>query len=272
MISKFAPLTDYHSHTTRCQHAIGTMEAYIERARALGLSEFGFSEHSPWMVQPRGFHAAMTREEMPGYVKEVLDLRERYETRDFKVRLGIEMDFVPSRFAEARTAAEAYPWDYLIGSVHHLGFWCLPDPGGRPYFDLVQMEDLCDLYFEQVAYLCRERFCDVLAHIDVVKKMGHRLPDGLLPWIEPLIPALREAEITVEINTSGFDHAAGEPYPGYDVIEALHAGGVGLMLCSDAHAPEHVGRHFAPVLEELRRRGVNKLVRYVLRQRIEYGI
>ena len=33
-------LMDLHSHTVRCRHATGTMEAYVERAVAIGLRGF----------------------------------------------------------------------------------------------------------------------------------------------------------------------------------------------------------------------------------------
>ena len=43
-------LVDFHSHTTRCCHASGSMEAYVEQALAKGIQEFGFSDHSHWML------------------------------------------------------------------------------------------------------------------------------------------------------------------------------------------------------------------------------
>src|SRR5690349_19225907 len=131
-------LTDYHSHTTRCLHAVGTMEEYVERALDLGMEEFGFSDHSPWMVEHPGRKAAMEPEELPEYVADVLRMREQYERggeRPFRVRLGLEMDFVLARLGAAAEATRKYPWDYLIGSVHHLGFWGLPDPGQCEWYD-----------------------------------------------------------------------------------------------------------------------------------------
>ena len=47
-------LTDYHTHTYRCGHAIGTMNQYIEAAIAKGIEEIGLSDHlylyyEPWL-------------------------------------------------------------------------------------------------------------------------------------------------------------------------------------------------------------------------------
>ena len=38
---------DYHLHTPLCKHASGEPPDYARRALALGLTEIGFSDHSP---------------------------------------------------------------------------------------------------------------------------------------------------------------------------------------------------------------------------------
>jgi histidinol-phosphatase (PHP family) len=268
-------LFDYHAHTPRCNHADGPMEAYVERALALGMDEFGFSEHSPWMVQDPGRRSCLTWEEVEPYTEDVRRLQERYDRtggggeRPFKLRLGLEADYVPSRVGVARETFERYPWDYVIGSVHHVGFWCIPKSSHAHKFDRHRVEDVYELYFEVMRQMVRERFCDVIAHLDLPKKHGRRPDGGILRYVEPLIPEIKAAGMAVEINTSGLDCDAGDVYPGWDSIEALHAAGVPLLVNSDSHKPEHVGRHFGPTLERLRTMGVKTLVRFEERQPIE---
>ena len=38
---------DYHMHTPLCHHAVGEPIDYAEEATKKGISEIGFSEHSP---------------------------------------------------------------------------------------------------------------------------------------------------------------------------------------------------------------------------------
>ena len=38
---------NYHAHTTRCSHATGTEESYIEKAIEGGIRYMGFSDHMP---------------------------------------------------------------------------------------------------------------------------------------------------------------------------------------------------------------------------------
>ena len=40
--------TNYHTHTTRCMHAVGDDEDYVRSAIKGGFQELGFSDHGPW--------------------------------------------------------------------------------------------------------------------------------------------------------------------------------------------------------------------------------
>ena len=39
---------NYHSHTKRCEHAIGEDEEYVKAAIANGFQVMGFSDHAPY--------------------------------------------------------------------------------------------------------------------------------------------------------------------------------------------------------------------------------
>ena len=39
--------TNYHTHTTRCMHAVGDDEDYVRSAIKGGFQELGFSDHGP---------------------------------------------------------------------------------------------------------------------------------------------------------------------------------------------------------------------------------
>ena len=39
---------NYHTHTARCMHAVGTDEEFILAAIEAGYTVIGFSDHSPW--------------------------------------------------------------------------------------------------------------------------------------------------------------------------------------------------------------------------------
>ena len=47
-------LANYHTHTTRCNHAMGTEREYIETAISEGFEILGFSDHTP-QPYPAGY-------------------------------------------------------------------------------------------------------------------------------------------------------------------------------------------------------------------------
>lgn len=258
-------LIDYHSHTPLCGHAEGPVEAYVERAIELGFEEFGISDHCPWIQQNPGEWIGMNWDELDAYVESIRALQARYNRdgdRPFRVRMGMEIDYLPRRMDLAHAVIERYEWDYLLGVVHHVGLMSIATDRNLDLFGKYRVEDICECYFDLVGRMVSERFGDIIAHLDLPKKFGNRPEGGLLPYVEPLIPAILESGMAVEINTSGHDHDVGEAYPSWDIIEALAAANVPLVLGSDAHAPHHVGRHFAKTLEGLRERGVKQLVRF----------
>ena len=61
----------------------------------------------------------MAKADFAGYVQEVLDLKREYEGK-IKVLLGIESDYFPNHAQVYQQALTAYPFDYIIGSIHHV--------------------------------------------------------------------------------------------------------------------------------------------------------
>jgi len=248
------------------------MEEYVKHAIGKGICEFGFSDHSHWMLHDKSQRYAMLANELEDYIADVHRLQEQYNhdgTHPFNIRLGMEMDFIPSRLDVANEVRQRYEWDYLIGSIHNIGFEKLHEP---EMYDSWYIEDVCEIYFNVVRMMIRERFCDIVGHLDLPKKMGQQPAGGMLRYIEPLIPDLLANHMAVEINTSGLDYPAQEFMPGWDTVEALASHGVPLTLGSDSHAPNQVGRYFEKALEGLRKAGVKELVRFERRQMIAVPI
>ena len=54
---------NYHTHTTRCMHAIGQDEEYVQAAIKAGIKKLGFSDHTPWHYDS-SFKATMRMEDV----------------------------------------------------------------------------------------------------------------------------------------------------------------------------------------------------------------
>lgn len=252
---------DYHVHTERCGHARGAAWEYVTAAREKGLEGIGISDHLPLLHTTTPDPVlAMSRDELPEYVDEVIELKERYPGY---VLLGIEADFNPDIAGETADLLAAYPFDYAIGSIHYLEGWGFDDPRYADEFDSRDVNAVYREYLELVGRAADSGLFDVMGHLDLVKKFGHRATNDLAPEWERLAQRLADAGVAVEINTAGLRKPVGEMYPAAEVLELLAGAGVPLVFGSDAHSPEDVGRDFPNALELARRCGYREYVTFL---------
>ncbi len=110
---------NYHTHTTRCQHAQGTDEQYILSAIKAGFDILGFADHTPWPYKS-GFVSdiRMGVNELPGYAASISGLREKYRG-EINVFLGLECEYFPRYMGWLKEAKAAYGLDYIIFGAHY---------------------------------------------------------------------------------------------------------------------------------------------------------
>ena len=124
--SKFAMPPDYHMHTPLCRHATGEPAEYAAQALAVGLSEIGFSDHSP-MRQDDFDNWRMRLDQLDDYVEKVR--RAQKDHPALQIRLALEVDWLPGHEAWIRDLAARHSWDYFIGSVHYVSdAWAVDNP------------------------------------------------------------------------------------------------------------------------------------------------
>jgi histidinol-phosphatase (PHP family) len=235
--------TDYHVHTARCGHAGGTMREYVEAALSRGLSEIAFTDHLPLYFLPGDDPdpaLAMTREELPGYVEEVLALKEEYRGR-IDVLLGVEADYAEGHEAALRELLAAHDWDVVLGSVHWVAGGWIDAPGGASRHEKEGTVFLWWEYWRLVTKACATGLFDVLTHLDLPKKFGNRMPESLAASEERAVEAARAAGVAVEVSSAGLRKAVSEEYPAPPLLSKLVAAGVPVVFSSDAHAPAEVG-------------------------------
>ena len=72
--------TNYHTHTERCNHAVGKDEDFVISAIKAHYDEIGFSDHSPWKYEsdfvPR---IRMRLEEFEDYYQSITNLKKKYK-------------------------------------------------------------------------------------------------------------------------------------------------------------------------------------------------
>lgn len=258
-----AQLCDYHLHTPLCHHATGWPVDLARQAVALGLTEIGFSDHSPMPEQFDDWRMAL--DDLPRYLEAVEEARAACP--QLTIRLGLEVDYLPGQEGWIAQLAAMAPWDYFIGSVHYLTpGWDVDNPRWIGRFRERPVAEIWGLYTAAYQQCIRSGLFDFVAHPDLVKKFGFRPEGELSRFYEPIVTALAETGTPFEINTAGLRKDCRELYPAAEFLQLAQAAGVSLLINSDAHSPEEVGAGFSEAVSAATAAGYTETLRFAARK------
>ena len=259
---------DYHIHTPLCNHATSTPMQITERALELDISEIGFAEHSPWMIQGKS-KMAPSFEELEWYFGDIKELQKRYNGKSpLTIRLGMEMDYHPSTLSYVEQYSRMPFIDFVIGSIHYMGFWTYDIFDQARLFNTLGVRKAYEEYFARIIDLVRTGLFDVVGHIDIIKLEGVRPEGGYRDLKEKVADVLADSGMVVEFNTSGYDRPVGEPFPDVEFLRILKERNVPVTLSSDCHTAEQMGRYFDRALDILRSVGYTELITFDKRRKI----
>jgi histidinol-phosphatase (PHP family) len=255
---------DYHMHTPLCRHATGEPAEYARQAVAIGLTEIGFSDHSP-MRQDDFDNWRMNQDQLDEYVEKV-----RKAQRDFPqvaIRLALEVDFLPGHEDWIRELAARHPWDYFIGSVHYVSdAWAIDDPQKLSEWNSRDSFEVWSAYFERLTMAAQSKLFEIMGHADLPKKFGHRPNRDCVPLYEKFLAAAKKSGCAIELNTAGLRKDCREIYPSRRILELALQKGVPITFGSDAHAPGEVGMNFAGAVQLARFVGYRKSCQFARRK------
>ncbi|MBP1994168.1 histidinol-phosphatase HisJ [Paenibacillus eucommiae] len=262
-------LIDYHTHHVRCGHASGELEEYVRRGIELGLAQLGLSDHMPLLhVDPATYlpGMAMSKEELPRYVEECILLKEKYKEQ-IDIRIGLEGDYIEGYETEIESIIQAYPWDYVIGSVHFLGEWDISDHRQLAGWERRDIYEVYEQYYDAVSKAARTGFYDFIGHIDVIKRFGYK-PDRD-PWKleKAALDTVKEQGLAIELNASGLRMPCEEMFPSRRLLEYCYAQGIPLTIGSDCHQPERLAQYLDLAAEQLKEIGFNEIATFSARKR-----
>jgi histidinol-phosphatase (PHP family) len=248
---------DFHTHHDRCGHARGSIRDYIEAAKDKGLDIIGISDHSPYFAseeeQPYP-QITMAKSAFPEYVAEVLQLKNEYKGK-IEVLLGVESDFFPEQLDIYRSNYEKYPFDYIIGSVHHVDEISIFNKQrweGLSHQEKVRTKET---YYKLIEDSARSGLFQILGHIDAMKGFYPSFSSIQTAAIDQTLKVISEYDIAIEVNTSGKTKDCGGWYPSEDILERARHYGVNITFGSDAHDPERIGDDFELVKQQLKEIG-----------------
>lgn len=225
---------NYHCHTTRCKHAEGTDEAYVQAALEAGFAGCGMADHAPWPFAS-GYvsRIRMGVDELPGYIASCQALKQQYAGR-IAVHTGLECEYFP-RYIDHIHRMQDMGIEYLI-----LGQHFADSEEDTPAATVNSKTDDGALrYAESAANAIRTGLFAYVAHPDLYMK--YRTDADFTPACERaadmICQAALEAKLPIEYNLLGQYEGVGYPSGAFWRYAAKWHTPV--ILGVDAHEPAH---------------------------------
>ena len=246
-------IANYHTHTHRCNHAIGREEDYVKEALKAGLKILGWADHAPYIF-PNGHysHFRMRPIQFPGYVQTIEELREKYRGQ-IEMPMGLEMEYYPKHFGDLLAFLRDYPLDYMILGQHFVG-----NEYDAPYCGhYTEDKEMVRRYCNQSMEAMNTGLFTYFAHPDLIDYRGD--------WkfyqetLRPMCAEAKSCGLPLEINLLGLGE--GRHYPNRYFWEVAAEEGCDVILGCDAHSPQmlNVPQVEKAALELVKKNGLNLL-------------
>lgn len=276
-------LTDYHMHLqpdgaeARARDAErwdtcggylspGWIERYTRAAAARAVGEIAITEHVHRFSEARDWHSnPWWREEATEDVDRYCDALVHARDVGHPLLIGVEMDWLPDRRDRIERFLRDRPFDIVLGSVHWIGELAVDHPD-YSIWDHDDSAEVWRRYLSELVAAAESTLFDVLAHPDLPKVFGHKMPERLAGELDAAIERIAATGIAVECSSAGLRKNPREIYPDPDLLARLHTAGIPVTLASDAHRPEDVGRDYPTTVAALRGAGYRTITRFRARE------
>lgn len=257
-----ARIANYHTHTQRCGHAVGTDEAYVLAAIEAGWKVLGFSDHAPWPYRSGYTNPGvrMTAEMLEEYCAFVNALKEKYRDQ-IRIYLGLECEYFPDYMDWLRERNAALGLDYLIFGNHFEE----SDETGL-YYGVAPLKEHALSYCKNTILGMETGLFSCLAHPDLFLMNYPAFDETAQQVSETICRRALELNIPLEYNLQGQrlaerGKAKGVGYPARRFWEIAAEVGNEVIIGMDAHSPDALIDHarYDAAMEEFRKLGLKQI-------------
>ena len=253
-------LIDYHIHTIFSDGKNDLID-YVDEAVKRKIDEIGFSDHIHFK---KAVWPTMNFTDLPNYVNKITQLK---KASKISIKMGLEVDFVPSKMNRLMRMITKFDFDYLVGSIHAIGDWSFDDERQIHKWKGKNVDEVYQQYFALVQSMTKSGLFDIVGHLDLVKKFDFRPKKDISGLLFETVEIISKSNMCIEVNTAGLRKPCREVYPSEKLIKMCFDKGLPITLGSDAHSPEEVGADFDKAADLLRKIGYTEIVRFTGRNR-----
>lgn len=227
---------NYHTHTFRCKHAVGTEQDYVLEAIKNGFHKLGFSDHAPYPDDRFGYR--MDYCELKDYVHTLKDLQNEYKDK-LEISIGLEIEYDPSNHKY---------YDYLLNELN-IEYFAL---GQHIFFHHNEMSNAFLIsntkeyidYANSIATALSTGYFKFVAHPDLIFINELAWDDNCDEACNIIIEAAKKYDAILELNANGIRRGVtsfcdGEryPYPHKKFWEKVALNNIKVIINSDCHNP-----------------------------------
>ncbi len=249
--------TNYHTHTKYCNHAVGSVFDYVEKAIELGITELGMSDHAPILesfmdeesYKDNWCDENMSLETAYKYLDDIKKAKKLYGNK-INILSGFETEYLPNQIDFYKMLREKV--DYLNVGIHYY-----LDRFGKIVntYDSVNYDNVLD-YADAAIGAMSEGIFNCLVHPDLYM-YGYKSKNGIREFDDLCALAARKIceaaikyDVYLEINANGIKNSLNHGYPNSDNYLypykafweiAREYKDLKIIIGADAHDPEHLG-------------------------------
>lgn len=253
-------IVDLHNHTSLCNHATGTLDAYIQKAIANDTQYFGFSDHAPMKFDEK---YRMNFAQMQAYEASVLEAKERYKG-EIKILLAYEVDYLDGYIDTRVLNAKV---DYFIASVHFIGKWGFDNPEFIGTYKEKDIDLIWQDYFDAIEAMAKTGLFDIVGHLDLIKVFNFLPKKDIRLIAQNALKAIKASDMVIELNMAGLRKPVKEAYPSASLLEVIQELEIPITFASDAHSPDQVGLFSDQLITLARSFGYSKCALFQNRDR-----
>jgi len=252
---------NYHTHTARCGHAIGSDEEYVIEAIKAGYQTLGFSDH---IMIPD-----VKRNEE--YFDSIALLKEKYK-QQIDIKIALEVEYYPYYLPLYKKYLDEGKVDYLILGNHGLIGENEKDRKNQIVFiEPFDDDSYLDLYYDCLKKAVETKMFKYIAHPDCFLKGYGKWDEKAINLTHKIAKLLQDNNLYAELSASGVRSRKKVIYNGKEVAaypfkkfyEILKQYNIEFVLGCDAHAPtqldDYAIKYVTDMAKELKLNVVYKL-------------